>query len=503
MSMKMTGEEGLSRVLRENNIALITGVYGDPCTTLLDQFYRDGLHVEISAEEKISLAQALGASVIGKRAAVAVKQVGMNVLADPLATSATHSIGAGLVIFAGDDPGAEKSQDEQDSRWFGKLMGIPVMTPRDADHLARSTKEAFELSERLGIPVILQFTGRVTKNTSEIGSYQIKTTGKFDRTRPWGRLILERYKYLHEEIYPKLYRFVEASPTHSMTKGKAKEGVISCGYVSTLVQHENHFALGYVHPLPEEKLAHFLKDLQKVLVVEEINPFVEEGVRAILGKHQLQCEVLGRTTGHLPRIGKLEKEHIENAFKKTPTQLDTEIKASVGTSILQLPCGGFEMLYQALDEVLPEDYLIAGDVGCNILHGYFPPIVVDTAYALGTSISTAAGMSLSGKKGIAIVGDTGFVHSGLTGLLNAVELKHNVLVIILHNKMSAMTPGAQGIPGIERIRPLIEACQPTAIDDLYVQKTNPKEIQSLLRKRLGEQGVHVMIAHAQARGLQG
>jgi indolepyruvate ferredoxin oxidoreductase alpha subunit len=499
----LTAEERLSQILKQNRFALITGVYGDPCTSLLDQFYKDGLNVEISAEEKIALAQALGASVVGQRAAVAVKQVGMNVLADPLATAATHSIGAGLIVFAGDDPGAEKSQDEQDSRWFGKLMGLPVMAPRDSDHLARSCVEAIEISERLSLPVIIQLTGRLLKSQSEIEIYHARTVGRFDRNRPWGRLILERYKFLFEEIYPKLYRSVAESQLHAVSRGPSQEGVISCGFASTLVHQENHFVLGYVHPLPEQKLLDFLRTLGRVLIVEEISPFVEEAICAVVGKHQLKCEVIGRTTGHLPRIGKLEKEHVAKAFTRTPRALDTDVKASVGASILQLPCGGFEPLYQALDEVLPEDYLVAGDVGCNILHGYFPPIVIDTAYALGTSISTAAGMSLSGQKGIAIVGDTGFVHSGITGLLNAVELQHDILVIVLHNKTSAMTPGAQGIPGIEKIRTMIEACKPTAIDEIQVQTASHGEMRTLLQKRLNEKGVHVIIAHAPAQRLQG
>jgi indolepyruvate ferredoxin oxidoreductase alpha subunit len=316
-------------------------------------------------------------------------------------------------------------------------------------------------------------------------------------------LILERYKYLHEAIYPRLYQFIENSPTHRVTQSASNEGVISCGYVSSLVQHENHFALGYVYPLPEQKLLAFLKNLQRVLIVEEINPLVEESIRALIGKHHLRCEVIGRTTGHLPRIGKLEQEQIANAFTRTPQNIDTDVKVNIGTSIMQLPCGGFEPLYRALDEALPEDHLVAGDVGCNILHGYFPPIVVDTAYALGTSISTAAGMSLAGKKGIAIIGDTGFVHSGLIALLNAVELQHNILVIVLHNKKSAMTPGAQGIPGIERVRALIEACRPTALDDIFVQTATHDEMKNLLTKRLSEKGVHVILAHAQAQSLQG
>jgi indolepyruvate ferredoxin oxidoreductase alpha subunit len=284
-------------------------------------------------------------------------------------------------------------------------------------------------------------------------------------------------------------------------EGTASEGVVSCGYVSTLVAHENHFALGYAYPLPEDKLVDFLIGLDRVLVVEEINPCVEESIRALVGQHHLDLEVIGRLTGHLPRIGKLERAYIERAFTRTPQGPDTDVQPRVSTAILELPCGGFEMLYQALDEILPEDYLVAGDVGCSILHGYFPPLVVDTAYALGTSISTAAGLSLSGRKGVAIIGDTGFLHSGITALLNAIELGHNILVIVLYNKTSAMTPGAQPIPGMEKIRALIEACRPTGIDEVALASIQPDELKSLLRQRLGEPGVHVVIAAAQAQRL--
>jgi indolepyruvate ferredoxin oxidoreductase alpha subunit len=281
----------------------------------------------------------------------------------------------------------------------------------------------------------------------------------------------------------------------------AKSGVISCGFVSTLVREEHHFALGYAHPLPERQLVNFLRDLDRVLIVEEIAPMVEESIAALVAKHSLKTKVFGRLTGHLPRIGALEEKHIAEAWERVGGAFDLNVSAAVSGGILELPCGGFELLYEVLDEVLPEGYFVAGDVGCSILHGYFPPQIIDTAYALGTAIATAAGMSLSGRKGVAIVGDTGFIHSGITGLLDAVEHGHDVLVIILYNKYSAMTPGAQPIPGLERVRALVEACGVDTIDEVQMESITKDELRGLVQRRLAERGVQVLLAHARPRKL--
>ncbi len=499
----LTGEQALVQTLLENDVALVAGVYGDPCTSLLDLMNEKGLNVEISVEEKTAIAQALGASVAGKRAVVAIKQVGVNVGIDPLVNSVTHGIGAGALIIAGDDPGAEKSTNEQDSRWYAKLAELPILTPRDPDHLARAAAEGLELSEELGIPVMMQVTSRLLHSKGRVGNYRARSQGRFDRDRAWKNLILDRYKYFYREIYPKLRAGVEASPLNALPKKRdAKEGVISCGFVSSLVEHENHLALGYAHPLPEKLLVEFLAGLERVWIVEEIAPIVEEGALALVGGHQLPVKVFGRLSGHLPRIGKLEREHITKAFSLTPEGINLDVQTQVSGSIMELPCGGFEMLYQLLDELLLEDHLIAGDVGCSILHGYFPPQVIDTAFALGTSIGTASGMSLSDKKGIAIIGDMGFVHSGITGLLNAVEQRHNVLVIILNNSISAMTPGEQEIKGLSKISKLAEACGPDAIDEVDMDSIRAEELKALLKKRLEQRGVHLLIAKAQPRRLR-
>lgn len=517
-----TACEALAKTLKKNKIALVTGIYGDPCTALLDECSTQGLHVEISTEEKVAFAQALGTSVAGLPSVVIVKQVGVNVLADPLMTAVTHGIGAGLLLIAGDDPGAAKSQNEQDSRWYAKLANIPVLTPPGPQYVSDAAIEGLQLSGTLGIPVMLQVTGRLLDGEGRPSEIPLTVEAHFDRDRAWKNLILDRYKYFYQKIYPQLCELVEDSPLHQVPdlppqspslKGRGssppslaeglgeRSGVISCGFVSTLVTEKNHFALGYAHPLPERALVNFLKNLERVLVIEEIAPIVEESVNALVARHGLKTKVFGRLTGHLPRIGKLEVQHIQEAWGRTGGELHLDIPTQVSGGILDLPCGGFELLYEVLDEVLPEGYLVAGDVGCSILHGYFPPQVIDTAYALGTSISTAAGMSLSGRKSVAIIGDTGFIHSGITGLLNAVEHKHNVLVIVLYNKSSAMTPGAQAIPGLERLRALVEACGVDTIDEVYMEQASEEGLKKLLEKRLGECGVHVLIAHARPKKL--
>lgn len=462
-----------------------------------------GLPVEISLEEKTALSQALGASVAGRRAAVAVKQVGMNVLSDPLINAATHGIGAGLLIICGDDPGAAKSTNEQDSRWYAKLAEIPVLTPHDASSLAHAAVEGLSLSEELGIPVLLQITARLTAmrgNSEKLP--KLANPPAFDRTRPWGRFILERHKYHLEQIWPKLLERVEGSKLHRTRRASGTDGVISCGYLSSLVEHENHLALGYAYPLPERMISQFLSGLKRVLVTEEIAPIVEEGVRALVGVLHLNVLVMGRLTGHLPRVGPLEQRHLENAFSSKPQGWNFDVQVQLSDSLSHIPCGGFEIIYQVLETLHAEKQLIAGDVGCSILHGYFPPQVIDTAFALGTSIATAAGMSVSGQKGIAVIGDVGFLHSGITSLLNVIEHERNVLIIVLYNRISGMTPGRQEIQGLRKLKRLIEACGPAAIDEIDAQETPPSELKNLLSRRLKERGVHVVIAHGEPKKFQ-
>lgn len=498
IKMRM-GDEALTQFMLQNKIALVTGVYGDPCTPLLDRFTDAKLPIEISLEEKSAMAQALGASVAGKRSVVAVKQVGMNVLADPLTTAAIHGIGAGLLIICGDDPGAVKSQNEQDSRWYAKLAEVPVFTPHNPTHLAECAREAFRISDELGIPVMLQITSRLMAMSDEYKlPAKLGKAGQYDRSRPWGRFILDRHKNHLEKIWPELINQVEASTLHKIDHKSTADGVISCGFVSNFVNEAAHLALATANPLPEKLVLAFLKNRKRVLIVEEIAPIVEEGVRAIAGAHGFKVEVLGRLTGHLPRAGQLERRHVESAFSLSPAGLNFDTQVELSNSLNEVPCGGFELLYQVLDTVVPQDQLVAGDVGCNILQGYFAPQTIDTAFGLGTSIGTAAGMSLSGKKGVAIIGDVGFLHSGITNLLDVIEHGHNLLVIVLNNEIPAMTPGKLGSVAMGKLKSLIEACGPKSVDEVNLANDKPSDLKKLFEKRLSEKGVQVVIVKAKA-----
>jgi len=495
------GQEALTQFILDNDISLITGVYGDPCTPLLDRLTNAGLPVEISFDEKIALAQALGASVAGKRSVVAVKQVGMNVLVDPLATAVTHGIGAGLLIICGDDPGAAKSQNEQDSRWYAPLTEIPVFTPQTPQQVAIAASEAFQLSETLGIPVLLQITGRLMGMD---GVYELPREldmpPPFDRLRPWGRFILDRHKNHFQNVWPEVLNHIETSSTHIHNSNTGTDGVISCGYVANVVdENVPHLSLGVAFPLPEKKIVEFLKPLKRVLVVEEIAPIIEQQVCEIAGKQKLEVEILGKNTGHIPRVGQIDKKHVDAAFDLQPEGLNFDSFLELSGSLNEVPCGGFEMFYQVLDSVLPEEHQVAGDVGCNILQGYFPPQTIDTAFGLGTPIGTAAGMSLSGRKGVAIIGDVGFLHSGINALLNAVEHNHDVLVIVLNNEIPAMTPGSLGSKGMARLPQIIESCGVNSFDQVSLETDQPTAIKSILEKRLAERGVNVLVVQAKPK----
>jgi len=489
--------------MKANGVALAAGVFGDPCTSLLGALSQAGVHVEISVEEKSAMAQALGASVAGKRALAVFKQVGVNVACDPLINAAIHGTGAGVLVLMGDDPGAAKSTNEQDSRWFAKLSELPVLTPHSADHLARSAVEGLELSETLGVPVLLQLTERLTQAQDAVGTYTVSTQGTFDRDRPWGRFILDRHRYLLETLYPKLQDHVEVSPLHRVQRGRGEQGVVSCGGVSAEVRSQNHFALGYAYPLPEQRLVKFLGGLKRVLVVEEVAPLVEGALQALVGAHGLEVQILGRLSGHLPRVGPLEARHVDGAFSRSPQGWNFELEIKPNEALMALPCGGFEPLYQALDELLPEEQRVAGDVGCSILQGYFPPQLVDTAYALGTSVATASGLSLNGHKGVALIGDTGFVHSGITGLLNAVEHGHNVLVVVLNNGIPGMTPGHVGIPGLAKINDLVRACGVDTLDTHDLNTAPDAALKALLAQRLQRAGVNVVVVKATPKPMGG
>lgn len=504
-----TGFEALYLAALDSDVSFITGVPGYPVTSLMELFLRipagkellnaseektldsgEAADFEIMRDaskiqdynarwltnEKVALENALGASVSGRRALVLVKHVGMNLLSDPLITSVTHTIGAGLVVIAGDDPGVKGSQNEQDSRWYGRIAEIAVFDPASPDMAYRALRRAYELSEETRTPVLLRVTAGLEKNKGKINRLQKASTPhpEFDRAI-WKNRMVEKHRLFHSRTYPLLEKEAENTDLNEVRERTAENtgegsgsghgylGIISSGFMSSIVeellkkQNEfhaevshseiSHLSLGLVNPLPLEKIKAFLNSNQKVLVVEESEPFIEEQIR-VTGK------VYGKKTGHLPygqvRPEDLEfaLEHIEEEIVKSAdtTSLKAEKKNRVG---ICNDCA-YLSLYRFLSTL---DVRIAGDMGCSVRSAPEPLAAVDVSFALGSAISVACGFE---KKGIAVIGDFALAHSGILGLLSAATTGCNVLVLVLQNEVAAMT-GGQAVPDLRKV---VEAITP-------------------------------------------
>lgn len=472
----MKGIEAIALALHDSDVRRVTGVPGFPITKLMEHIELKEQKKEWCVNEKVALEMALGSSVTGERSAVITKHVGMNVLADPLVSSVTHTIGAGVVIIAGDDPGALQSQNEQDSRFYGLLAEVPVFDPPTPEIAYKSITHAFELSEKLTIPVIVRVTQRLMMMEGNIDRRKTVSHQSFDK-----RIWLHTMKGKHQRFH-KLFSFMQDYAEHSklnVYKKKSKVGIISSGYPSHLVDSMNvsHLSLGVVNPLPINLINRFIDEHERVLVVEETEPVIEKQI----------SKVLGKLTGHMP-YGRVEVKHIKNALENihkdnVTYSITPETIKRRGSHPLCEDCP-YLPLYEAIKELKELNIPVAGDLGCCILASAPPLSIIDAAFSLGSAIGTASGFN---RKGIAITGDFGFAHSGICGLINAVYNNHDILVIVLQNEVSAMT-GGQKVPDLTEI---IKAC----VEDTEILYRFDK-IKNILNNKLAKKGISVILARA-------
>lgn len=466
--------------LLDCNVRIVTGVPGFPITEMMDSI-SGKIPYEWSVNEKVALETALGSSICGERSAVITKHVGMNILADTLVSSTTHTIGAGVVIFAGDDPGIQKSQNEQDSRFYGLLAEVPVFDPSNARALYMSIVDGFGLSEKTHAPVIIRLTDRLLKSEGSFKRTPISPHRAFFDKKIWELSMLGKHQRFHWESYPEMIRFAENSKLNDYQK-RGRYGIISSGFPSSLVESvipENitHLALGVVNPLPLALIDRFIKEHESVLVVEETEPVIEK---------QLANRVLGKLTGHMP-YGVVEERDIrmavENFGNATVERIISPQRiVERGARPLCEDCP-YLPLYKAVKE---QGVPVAGDLGCSILTSAPPHSLLDAAFSLGSSVGTACGFS---RKGIAIIGDFGLAHSGLAGLINAVHNDHEVVVIVLQNEVAAMT-GGQSVPDLTGI--VSSYISDTEIIDLPADT----DLKKILREKLEKRGISVIIARA-------
>lgn len=496
----------------------ISGVYAYPGTpsTEITEFIQNNplakerkLHSTWCTNEKTAMEAALGMSYAGKRALVCMKHVGMNVAADAFVNSAITGVNGGLVVLAADDPSMHSSQNEQDSRFYGKFAMIPMLEPSSQQEAYDMMDYAYTLSEKLKLPVLMRVVTRLAHSRAGVEVADIREENQLNPDHERAHWVLlpgnARKQYL--DLVKKQEKLEEASSKspYNYLEGLNPEydyesGVIACGigynYVKEADTDSCHIPVLKVsqYPLPAEEIRTMADRCGYVLVVEDGQPFVEEQVKAILSS---DYEVKGRLTETLPRTGELTPDNVGEA-------IGWGIKRPFGKPQVVMPrppalcqgCGHRDV-YDALNKVAAEypDARIFGDIGCYTL-GALPPFrAIDSCVDMGASITMAKGASDAGVfPAIAVIGDSTFTHSGMTGLLDAVNDHANITVVISDNLTTAMT-GGQDSAGTNKFEAI---CLGLGVEPEHVRVVVPlpknmEEITRTIREEIEYKGVSVII----------
>ena len=475
--MLLLGNEAIARGAIEAGVAFATTYPGTPSSEIsLNLFqisHESDLYFEYSTNEKVALEVAAGAANSGLRTFCMMKHVGLNVAADPLMTLAYLGVKGGLVILTADDPSMFSSQNEQDNRYYGKLSGLPILEPASVEEACQMTIDAFALSEKLSVPVILRTTTRVNHSSAFVELGLIKppiTKGDFTKD-PFNLVAVPAVsRRLHVRLlenWDKAQALAETS-SYNFIEGKGDWGIICNGvsynYVSDAVQelgiekNTRVLRLGFSHPTPPGLVKQFLSGCEKVLIVEEGEPFMEEAVKAIAQEGALVLPISGKGQNLFSRLYEFDPSMVRRVIAHYFGVADTRNQPLDLSDVPELPqrppnlCAGcsHRATYYAVKKAAEGSQTIyPTDIGCYTL-GFLPPLSMgDFVICMGSSVSSACGFSkTTDKKVVAFIGDSTFFHSGLTGLVNAVHNNHNFTLIILDNGTTAMT-GHQPHPGVD------------------------------------------------------
>ena len=479
LTFQLTGDEALARGAWESGVCLATGYPGSPSTRFLESLAEisreDEVYVEWSANEKVAFEVALGASMGGKRAVVCFKGVGLNVAMDPLMVANLGGVVGGMVVILGDDPGAWGSQNEQDGRLLIRAAEIPLLefsSPQEAFDMVRY---AFSLSEKFMLPVVIRETRASSAERSMVqtsGERTPASRGTFADSKSWKILPmrqLEKHRELHAKKLQVIAEFNNSSFNRIILKGP--KGILGAGYAGAKVlrlARENGakelsiLKLGTVYPPPEKVMREFLANVEAILVVEEVQPLIEQHLRSLAQLHAAKIRIYGKDTGHLPASGEIFRAHLVKAVKES---LAVEISPDISWGQEGFPSGGipslrfppqcpFNQAFQAFSMALPPDPkqrpLFIGDDGCLMRLMNEPFELMDCKFCMGSSIGLASGLAWSGesRKIVALIGDSSFFHTGLPAYLNAVASGVRIMIVVLDNRSTAMT-GCQSNPGTE------------------------------------------------------
>ena len=489
----------------------ISGVYaypGTPSTEITEyiQAHAPEVRSRWCTNEKTAMEAALGMSYAGKRSLVCMKHVGMNVAADAFVNSAITGVNGGLVVLAADDPSMHSSQNEQDSRFYGKFAMIPILEPSSQQEAYDMMPYAYALSEELKLPILMRVVTRLAHSRAEIAVREplAQNTLNPDNERTHWVLLPGNARRQYATLVEKQAQLLassEESPYNSVANMQhAKLGIIACGIAYNYAMENKPEAQGIPvlkvsqYPLPEQAIKDFAAQCDSLLIAEDGQPVVEEQVKALLGA---EYPIKGRLTGDLPRMGELTPDNVGIAMgvPTAPTFVAAQHVMPRPPALCQ-GCGHRDV-YDALNKVAAEypDARIFGDIGCHTL-GALPPFrAIDSCVDMGASITMAKGAADAGvHPAIAVIGDSTFTHSGMTGLLDAVNDKSRITIIISDNLTTAMT-GGQDSAGTNKFEAI---CLGLGVEPEHVRVVVPlpknmEEITRIIREEIEYDGVSVII----------
>lgn len=513
MKKLLLGDEAIAQGALDAGLSGVYAYPGTPSTEITEyiqnsQLAKDrNVHRRWATNEKTAMEQALGMSYMGKRALVCMKHVGLNVAADPFVNSAITGANGGIVILVADDPSMHSSQDEQDTRFYGKFAMIPTFEPSNQQEAYDMMAVAYDYSEKMHLPVLMRVTTRMAHSRAVVNitetpreqnplNYEAKASDwvllpAFARKR--NVVVTGQHAQLEQDAVESPFNKYIDGKDHSL-------GIITSGIAFNYLNECYPDGVPYPvlkvsqYPLPKELVRRMTAECDSVLIVEEGQPFIEEQVRGVMDGNAV---IKGRLTGELPRTGELSPDELKQALG-LPSGEEYEPCPDLASRPPQFCKGcGHRDVYTALNEVLKEypNARVFGDIGCYTL-GFLPPFkAIHSCVDMGASIGMAKGAADAGQwPAVAVIGDSTFTHSGMTGLLDAVNENSDIVVILSDNLTTAMT-GGQDSAGTNKFEAI---CRGLGVSEDHLKVVTPlpknmPEITKTIREEIEYHGTSVII----------
>ena len=509
MKKLLLGNAAVARGAYEAGVGVVASYPGTPSTEITEEIAKyDEIYSEWSPNEKVAAEVAIGASIAGARSMSCMKHVGLNVMADPVFTVSYSGVNGGLVFCVADDPGMHSSQNEQDSRHYARASKIAMLEPSDSAECKEFTKLAFSLSEEYDTPVFIRLSTRVSHSQSLVEIEDRKEIELKPYEKNIGKYVMmpanaiKRHVIVEDRITA-LKEFAETTPLNEIEENGSKIGVITAGIAyeyakEALGDKADFLKLGMVYPLPDNKLKTFAEKYDKVYVIEELDPVIED-----------YCKSLGINNIEGKSVFTLLGEYTPAMIKKAVLGEDAPETVRANEAIPVRPpvmCAGCP--HRGTFYVLKKlGLVVSGDIGCYTLGAVAPLQSVDTTICMGASVSAALGMAKArgdefNKKLVSVIGDSTFMHSGITGLVDIVYNKGNNTVIILDNSITGMT-GHQNNPttgytikGEETKQVnLIALCKSIGVEHVVVADPfDVKEFEKVVKQETQREEPSVIIA---------